>query len=106
MLGMAAPDAQVPEIVKTVASADQGTAELVRAIEAFRAAASATGLLDRKRRAHLKLQFEDAVRSRIMAHVWSKVVPASALQATLDRLARRELDPFTAAEAVLEGTRL
>ena len=53
----------VPEIVKTVATADQGTAELVRAIEAFRARAEGTGLLDRKRRAHLRQQFEEAVRS-------------------------------------------
>ena len=41
-----------------------------------------------------------------MSHVWSKVVPASELDVTLDRLARREIDPFTAAEAVLEGTGL
>jgi LAO/AO transport system kinase len=106
MLGMAAHDGHVPEIVTTVASADKGTAELVRAIEAFRAKAATSGLFESKRRAHLKQQFEEAVRARVMGHVWSKVVPAAAVDATLDRLARRELDPFTAAEAVLERTGL
>jgi LAO/AO transport system kinase len=100
MLGMAAAHGEVPEIVKTVATADQGIAELARAILAFRTRAEGTGLLDRKRRAHLKQQFEEAVRSRVMAHLWSQVVPAPELEATLDRLARRETDPFTAAAAV------
>jgi LAO/AO transport system kinase len=102
MLGMAAHDGYLPEIVKTVATADQGTTELARAIEAFRAEAAATGLLARKRRAHLKQQLEEAIRARVMAHVWSKVVPPTEAEAALDRLARREIDPFTAAEAVLE----
>jgi LAO/AO transport system kinase len=106
MLGMAGHDGQVPEIVTTVASADKGTAEVVRAIDAYSTQATTSGLLDRKRRAHLKLQFEEAVRARVMSHVWSKVVPANALEVTLDRLARREVDPFTAAEAVLDGTGL
>jgi len=99
MLGMGHGE-HVPEIVKTVASADQGTADLVRAICAFRETAAATGLLERKRRAHLKQQFEEAVRSRVMSHVFGKVLPAAEAEATLDRLARRELDPFTAADAV------
>jgi LAO/AO transport system kinase len=105
MLGMGHGE-HVPEIVTTVASANQGTEEVVRAIDAYSTQAATSGLLDRKRRAHLKLQFEEAVRARVMSHVWSKVVPASALDVALDRLARREIDPFTAAEAVLEGTGL
>jgi LAO/AO transport system kinase len=100
MLGMAAHHGEVPEIVKTVATADQGTVELVAAIEAFRVKAAGSGLLDQKRRAHLRQQFEEAVRARLMAHVWSKVVDAAEIDATLGRLARRETDPFTAAEAV------
>ena len=100
MLGMAGHGEHVPEIVKTVATADQGTSELVQAIEAFRTRAAATGLLDRKRRAHVRQQLEDAVRGRIMAHVWSTVFPAAEAERTIDRLLRREIDPFTAADMV------
>jgi LAO/AO transport system kinase len=99
LLGMGHGE-QVPEIVKTVATADQGTADLARAVEAFRAKAVATGLLERNRRAQLKRQFEEAVRARVMTHVFSTVVPAAESEAILERLHRRELDPFTAAEAV------
>ena len=100
MLGMAGHDEHQPEIVKTVAVSDQGTSELVRAIESFRAKAVATGLLDRKRRAHARQQLEDAVRARLMAHVWSAVLPADEADALVNRLLSRELDPFTAAETV------
>ena len=100
MLGLAGHDEHVPEIVKTVATADQGTAELVDAIDAFRTKAAATGLLDRKRRAHVKQQLEEAIRALLMTHVWSKVLPPAEVEATIDRLLRREVDPFTAAEAV------
>jgi LAO/AO transport system kinase len=100
MLGMAASHGEVPEIVKTVATADRGTADLAGAIEAFRVRAEGTGRLEKKRRAHLRQQFEEAVRSRLLAHVWSKVVLGPELEQTLDRLARRETDPFSAAAAV------
>jgi LAO/AO transport system kinase len=100
MLGMAGHVAHVPEIVKTVATADEGTAELVQAVEDFRQKAAATGLLERKRRAHLRQQLEDAVRARVMSQVFARVLTPAAGEATLDRLARREVDPFTAAEEV------
>jgi LAO/AO transport system kinase len=100
MLGMAGHGSHVPEIVKTVATSDQGTTELVQAIEAFRDQAARSGLLEGKRRAHVRQQLEEAVRARVMAHVWSRVLPAAEAEATVDRLLRREVDPFTAAEAV------
>ena len=46
----------------------------------------------------LRQQLEDAVRARLMAHVWSAVLPAPRREAIVDRLVRRELDPFTAAD--------
>jgi LAO/AO transport system kinase len=100
MLGLAAHDGQVPEIVQTVAVTDQGTVELARAVEAFREKAAGSGLLAKKRRAHLRQQLEEAVRARVMGHVWSRVLPRAELEALVDRLARRETDPFAAAEAV------
>jgi LAO/AO transport system kinase len=100
MLGMAGSAGPVPEVVQTVATTDQGTEDLVRAIDVFRERAAATGLLERKRRAHLKQQFEEAVRSRVMEHVFSKVVPKTEAEDIVERLGRREIDPFTAADAV------
>jgi LAO/AO transport system kinase len=101
LLSLARHDERVPDIVKTVATADRGTAELAAAVEAFRARADASGLLAGKRRAQLRRQFEDTVRSRLMAHVFSRVVTPPELETMVDRLVRRETDPFTAADQVL-----
>jgi LAO/AO transport system kinase len=86
--------------VKTVATEDRGIPDLLAAVEAFRAKAEASGLLLEKRRAHLRRQFEETVRHRLLRHARSKLSPQE-LEATVDRLARRELDPFRAADDLL-----
>jgi GTPase len=101
MLSLAGHDGHVPEIVTTVASEDKGVDALLAAIETFRAKADASGRLQEKRRAHLRQQFEETVRHRLLRKVSSQVPPAE-LEATLDRMARREIDPFAAADMVLD----
>jgi LAO/AO transport system kinase len=101
MLGLAADHGRLPAIVKTVALRDEGVLELLDAVEAFRADASASGLLARKRRARLGRQLDDAVRQRLSARVRERVLTAAAREALVERLDRRELDPFTGAALVL-----
>jgi LAO/AO transport system kinase len=101
MLSMPAAGDEPPAIVKTVATADQGTGELLAAVEAFASRADATGLLARKRRAHLRRQFEDALKQRLQSHVWSRVLSPADVEAFVERLAARTLDPFTAAAEVM-----
>jgi LAO/AO transport system kinase len=101
MLSLASPHGRVPAIVRTVAVADRGTDELLAAVEDFRAEAEASGLLDGKRRDQRQRQFEEIVRDRLMGHVWSRAVTAEERERLVERLLAREIDPFTAAEAVL-----
>jgi LAO/AO transport system kinase len=100
MLSLAPPGSHRPAVVKTVASEDQGVDELLKEIEAFRTSAGRSGLLERKRRDHLRRQFEDSVGQRLMRAAWSRF-SAEERESTLDRLARRDTDPFHAADAVL-----
>ena len=100
MLSLTSPGSHRPAIVKTVAPEDRGVDELLKEIEAFRASAAESGLLARKRREHLRKQFEDAVGARLQRAAWAHV-PAEERERTLDRLARRETDPFRAAEDLL-----
>jgi LAO/AO transport system kinase len=100
MLSLAPPGSHRPAIVTTVASEDRGVDGVLAEIEAFRASAGASGLLERKRRDHLRTQFEEAVGQRLLRAAWS-TFSSEERAATLDRLARREIDPFHAAEAVL-----
>jgi LAO/AO transport system kinase len=101
MLSMAGPDAERPEIVKTVATDDTGTEALVAAIDAFHARAGRSGLLDRKRRAHLGQLFDETLRERVLGRVETRALGAGERERIVDRLAARETDPFTATDEVL-----
>jgi LAO/AO transport system kinase len=101
MLMLGAGEAECPAIVKTTATLDEGVAELLAAVEAFRDRAQASGALARKRRAHLQRQLEAAVRQRVMGQVRQRVLTESETGALVERLAAREVDPFTAADDVV-----
>jgi LAO/AO transport system kinase len=102
MLSLAAVDGEPPAVVKTVATRDEGIAGLLEAVEAFHRRATDSGALAKKRRAQLRRQLEDAVRQRVMEHVFRRVVAPEELERTLERLAERAVDPFTAADGIVE----
>jgi LAO/AO transport system kinase len=102
MLSMAGPEAETPEIVKTVATDDQGIDEVLAAIEAFRGRAEKSGLLARKQRAHLRQQFEETLRERVLVRLDQRALGDAERERILDRLAARETDPFTATDEVLK----
>ena len=101
MLGLVSDHGRLPEIVKTAALRDEGIDSLLAAVEAFRLEAGASGLLERKRRDHLARQLDDALRQRLAARLRERVLTPSARAAVVERLVRREVDPFTAAGEVL-----
>jgi LAO/AO transport system kinase len=101
MLSLAGEDAPRPAIVRTVATADQGTALVLAEIEAFRARAEQSGLLARKRRDHLRRQFEETLRERLRRRVEDKALGPEEREKVVDRLAARALDPFAAVDEVL-----
>jgi GTPase len=101
MLSLASSHGHVPAIVKTVASEDRGVSDLLLAIDVFRRRAESSGLLAKKRRAHLRQQFEDTLRARLTEHVLVHVLGPDEVERTVDGLVAGSLDPFSAALAVL-----
>ena len=101
MLSLGAPEAARPAIVQTVATADQGIAELLDAVEAFRARADASGLLARKRRDHLARQFDQTLQAGLRRRVEERALGPEERERIVDRLAARTVDPFTASDEVL-----
>jgi LAO/AO transport system kinase len=101
MLSLAGPEAPRPAIVRTVATTDQGTALVLAEIEAFRTRAEQSGLLARKRRDHLRRQFEETLQDRLRRRVEEKALGREEREKIVDRLAARELDPFAAVDEVL-----
>jgi len=71
------------------------------AIEAFRVRAEKSGLLAQKKRAHLRQQFEETLRERVLRRLDERALGDAERERILDRLSARETDPFTATDEVL-----
>ena len=89
-----------PPIVPTVATTGRGIPELVAAITKFRAYAGATQAARRKRRSEYRLR--ELVAHRFMDHLERNVLASGELGSIVDRIATRELDPYSAANDLLK----
>jgi LAO/AO transport system kinase len=88
-----------PPVLKTVATTGVGVAELVEAIGQFRAHAAQTQAARRKTRSEYRLR--ELVSQRFMDHLERKVLKPGELAEVVDRIAAREVDPYTAAADLL-----
>jgi len=88
-----------PPIVKTVATTGAGIPELVEAIAAFRA--HSAGLQAARRKTRSEYRLRELISHRFMEHLERDVLDAGELGALVDRIAARELDPYTAANELL-----
>jgi len=103
MLEFGAHQAWTPPIVRTVASEGQGTDELWDAIGRHRAYLEESGELVRCRRDRLRDEVRAIVLASLAAEVEARVASDGGFDALLARVDARELDPYAAAAALLEG---
>jgi LAO/AO transport system kinase len=88
-----------PPVLKTVATSGVGVPELVAAIAQFRAHSNLVQASRRRTRSEFRLR--ELVSHRFMDHLEQKVLAAGELGSLVDRIAARELDPYTAANELL-----
>ncbi len=88
-----------PPIVKTEATTGKGVAELMDTIERFRVHTAASQ--GSRRRARAEWRVRELLGQRFLAHVERQVLAPGEFDSTLDRIAARELDPYTAVDAIL-----
>jgi LAO/AO transport system kinase len=88
-----------PPVVKTVATTGAGVPELVAAIERFRAHSAGGQAARRKTRSEYRLR--ELLSHRFMEHLEREVLGTGELASMVDRIAARELDPYTAANELL-----
>ncbi len=88
-----------PPIVHTVATSGQGLGELMTAIDAFREHSSRRKASRWQARSEHRLR--ELVSDRFLAHLEHTVLGEGELSAVVDRIAARELDPYTAAGDLL-----
>jgi LAO/AO transport system kinase len=88
-----------PPIVKTEATSGTGVAELLEAIDRFRAQlGDAQGT---RRRARAEWRLRELLAHRFVQYVERRVLGAGELEKTLDRITAREVDPYSAADAIV-----
>jgi LAO/AO transport system kinase len=88
-----------PPIVKTVATTGAGVAELIDAIAAFRDHSRSAQASRRRARSEYRLR--ELVSQRFMTHLEREVLTEGELAQIVERIASRELDPYTAANDLL-----
>ena len=93
-----APGQWRPPIVKTEATTGRGVPELLETIERFRA--HTAGSQGGRRRARAEFRLRELLAQRFVQHVERRVLDAGEFEHLLDRIAAREVDPYTAVDEI------
>jgi len=88
-----------PPVLKTMATAGKGVPELLEAIWAFRDHRRGAEAMRRRSRSEYRLR--ELVSQRFMDHVERNILQPGELGTIVDRIAAREIDPYTAANDLL-----
>jgi LAO/AO transport system kinase len=88
-----------PPILTTIATTGAGVKDLVEAIWAFRAHGDPA--LAARRRARSEYRLRELVEHQFMEHLERNVLSSGELAAIVERIAAREIDPYTAAQDLL-----
>ena len=89
-----------PPIVKTVATTGVGVPEVVEAVTKFREHNAAQQVVRRRARSEYRLR--ELVTERFMKHLEDEVLGEGEFGKLVDRIAAREVDPYTAADTLLK----
>jgi LAO/AO transport system kinase len=94
-----APGEWRPPILKTEATSGKGIPELLQEIDRFRAHSSAGDGTRRRDRAEWRVR--EILAQRFVEHVERNVLRAGEFEQVLDRIAAREVDPYSAVEGIM-----
>ena len=101
VLSLAPQEGWHVRIVRTEAARGEGVEDLAEALAEHRAHLEAEGTLSERRRRNLRNEVLGLATARLRRELEASVREDPALQELLDRVAARELDPASAAEALL-----
>jgi LAO/AO transport system kinase len=88
-----------PPILKTDATTGRGVAELWQTIQAFRA--HSAGARERRLKARNEFRLRDLLTHRYLDFVERRLLAPGEFDALVERIAARDLDPYTAADDLL-----
>jgi LAO/AO transport system kinase len=99
MLSLGEHGEWLPPILKTVAAREEGIGEVLAAVERHHEHLSASGELDRRRRAHLRLRVETILKERIVAAA-DRVL---GVEREVERGFEQRTDPYRVADRLFSG---
>lgn len=91
-----------PPICKTIATRGEGIKAVVEAIEKHWAFLKESGKWEEKEKLRASREIEEILRMEILRRILSRV-DRRAIDEILDKVVRREVDPYTAAEKLASG---
>ncbi len=94
-------DAWRPPVVRTVATEDKGIAEVVAAIEKFRAHFAAVARRNAKNVERWKQRLLELLQARLMERIAGEGLGEAALMALANEVADRKKDPYSAVSEIL-----
>src|SRR5918995_4615726 len=92
-----------PPIVKTVATANQGVADLAQAIESFCQAQLGARVSSERRKAIARWRIVELLRERLLARVLASDSSVAMLNRLADEVATRRRDPYSAVEEIIQA---
>jgi GTPase len=99
------PDGWVPPIIKTIATEDRGIDELVEAIQHSSDHAQTSSLRTARKRDAARQRLLNLLREMLVQKAIETVYPEGAIEELLDRIVRREADPYTIADGIVRSAR-
>lgn len=99
------PRLWVPPIVKTIATKEEGIAELWRAIGEHRTYLENSGELQARRRSHIERQIVDLAAAKLRQQILAPTADTAGLQEMVQEVMDRKLDPSAAGERLLQAGR-
>ena len=89
-----------PPVMLSVATSGKGVPEIVEMVERFRT--HSAGKQDARRRTRSEFRLRELIAQRFMDHLERQVLAPNELTQVVERIAAREVDPYTAAASLLE----
>ncbi len=96
-----APGAWRPPVLRTRATGGQGIDEVVQAVERFRARGGDGAAA--RRRARARSRIRELVSRRFLEHAEHRVLEPGGFDRLADQVADRAIDPYTAADRILDA---
>jgi len=94
------PNEWRPPILKTEATTGKGIPDLLESIQRFRV--HTTAAQGKRRRVRAEFRLRELLARRFQQHVEERVLDAGEFDRFLDRIALREVDPYTAVDEIMK----